>query len=115
MKFKPGDKVKIVDKDDFLIKNDRKKIIGLEATIIRYTPYRPVTSYYVLLNYNNPKLINECCFIEEKFLIKLIELDGKRITTMSEQEQIKCEKYKQKGICNKYCEMLQEGKCNNRQ
>ena len=30
---------------------------------------------------------------------------------MKPEELDKCKRYKEKGMCNKYCELLQEGKC----
>lgn len=90
MNYKVGDKVRMLEH-----KSIPKKYHNLIATVVRIT-----TEGYLMLEF------------EDKSLNGLSEIDYvTKVNIMSEYEFKKCESYKSKNMCNNYCEMLQNGKC----
>ena len=99
--FKVGDVVKIKDN---AIKNENLRDVKLK--IVEIPMYSDCVRVEVLEGFYAKYSVN--LYIQE---IEPYEITLK----MSDFELSKCEKYKQKGMCGKYCEMLQEGKCNEKQ
>jgi len=98
--FNIDDKVRVIDVEDMLKKHGHEKLIGKEGTVIyTYTSIWNGTIYYEI-----DTIIDDA--IHPLYLEKLSSK-----LTMTQDERIKCISYQTKNMCGKYCEMLQDGKC----
>ena len=101
-KFKVGDRIRVINNEDDMMRICYPFLIGLEGKVLSFSngdtcdgSYCYITDIITVLDCHTP--FNEA----------YLEL----ASNMSQLEQDKCLRYKKSNMCNKYCEMLQEGKC----
>ena len=82
-----------------------KNMLKLDGAILKRTDFEESLNgkYWVYRYYIWPK----------RYFVEMIDIQNINITIngLTLEELQKCQCYKSKNMCNKYCEMLQEGKC----